>query len=156
MIMMTSRSTPAEMKLASEQEQNQNDARLVAGSLAGDRDAFAQIVSRYQSLICSMTYSATGNFGWSEDLAQETFITAWRQLAQLREPQRLRSWLCGIARNLINSNIRKQQREIATVADPLDAVQESKSPDLPPSDQAISREEETIVWNALEKIPEIY
>ena len=36
-----------------------NDAELVAASLAGNRDAFGQTVSRYQSLICSLAYSAT-------------------------------------------------------------------------------------------------
>ena len=59
-----------------------NDAELVAGTLAGNRDAFSQIVSRYQSLICSLTYSATGNLGQSEDLAQETFVTAWKHLGR--------------------------------------------------------------------------
>jgi RNA polymerase sigma factor (sigma-70 family) len=81
----------------------QNDAKLVSATLAGDRDAFGQIVTRYQSLICSLAYSATGSLGQSEDLAQETFITAWRQLRELRDPEKLRSWLCGIARNLINN-----------------------------------------------------
>lgn len=38
-----------------------NDADLVIASLAGDRDAFGHIVSRYQSLICSLAYSATGS-----------------------------------------------------------------------------------------------
>ena len=57
-----------------------NDAELVAASLSGNRDAFGQIVSRYQSLICSLAYSATGSLGTSEDLAQETFITAWKRL----------------------------------------------------------------------------
>ncbi|HEX7618779.1 MAG TPA: hypothetical protein VF480_08685 [Verrucomicrobiae bacterium] len=45
-----------------------NDAELVSASLAGDRDAFGRIVSRYQSLICSLTYSTTGSLSQSEDL----------------------------------------------------------------------------------------
>ena len=80
-----------------------NDAELVSGTLAGNRDAFGQIVSRYQSLICSLAYSATGSLGQSEDLAQETFITAWKHLGHLRERHKLRAWLCGIARNRINN-----------------------------------------------------
>src|SRR5437763_5722704 len=87
-----------------------NDASLVLAALAGHRDAFAEIISRYQSLICSLAYSATGNLGASEDLAQETFITAWKQLRRLREPAKLRSWLCGIARNLINNSLRREAR----------------------------------------------
>jgi DNA-directed RNA polymerase specialized sigma24 family protein len=52
------------------------DSELVNDSLSGNRDAFGQIVSRYQSLVCSLAYSATGSLSQSEDLAQDTFITA--------------------------------------------------------------------------------
>ena len=76
------------------------DAELVAQSLAGNRDAFGAIVARHQSLLCSLAYSATGSLNQSEDLAQETFVAAWKQLAGLREPEKLRSWLCQILRNL--------------------------------------------------------
>jgi len=46
------------------------DSELVQRSLLGDREAFGQIVSRYQALICSLAYSATGSLSQSEDLAQ--------------------------------------------------------------------------------------
>ena len=59
-----------------------NDAELVSGSLAGNRDAFGQIVARYQSLVCSLAFSATGSLSQSEDLAQETFVKVWRSLDQ--------------------------------------------------------------------------
>ena len=51
-----------------------SDSELVTRSLAGNRDAFGWIVARYQSLLCSLAYSATGSLNQSEDLAQETFI----------------------------------------------------------------------------------
>src|ERR1041385_3584251 len=87
------------------------DTELVARSLVGNSEAFGQIVARYQSLICSLAYSATGSLGQSEDLAQETFITAWKHLGRLRERNKLRAWLCGIARNRINSSLRRDGRE---------------------------------------------
>src|SRR6266550_3189411 len=102
-----------------------NDAELVAASLAGNRDAFGQIVSRYQSLICSLAYSATGSLGQSEDLAQETFITAWKHLRHLREQHKLRAWLCGIARGLIGKALRRDGREPAHSAEPLELAHES-------------------------------
>src|SRR5258705_760377 len=102
-----------------------NDAELVVASLAGNRDAFGQIVSRYQGLISSLAYSATGSLGQSEDLAQETFITAWKHLRHLREPSRLRSWLCGIARNRINNCLRREGREPLRGAETLESVPES-------------------------------
>src|SRR5205085_11916195 len=88
-----------------------NDSKLVTESLAGNRDAFGWIVARYQSLLCSFAYSSTGNLSQSEDLAQETFVTAWKQLADLREPEKLRSWLCRISRNLTYDALRRQARE---------------------------------------------
>jgi len=133
-----------------------DDAELVVGSLAGNRDAFSQIVSRYQNLICSLTYSATGNLGHSEDLAQETFITAWKHLGHLREHDKLRSWLCGIARNCINNFLRREGREPNHKAESLEEISESHSPEPLPIEYAISKEEEQILWRSLERIPEIY
>ena len=86
----------------------QNDAGLVAESLAGNHDAFRQIVERYQTLICSLAYCATGSVSQSEDLAQETFVIAWKDLAALREPAKLRSWLCAIVRFRISHQFRRQ------------------------------------------------
>src|ERR1017187_6062416 len=105
------------------------DDVLVAQTLDGNRDAFGRIVSRYQSLICSLAYSATGNLGQSEDLAQETFITAWKHLGHLRERDKLRSWLCGIARNRINNFLRREGREPIHAAEQLEDVEESRSPE---------------------------
>ena len=132
------------------------DADLVSASLAGNREAFGHIVARYQSLVCSLAYSATGSLSQSEDLAQDTFLAAWKHLAELREPEKLRAWLCGIARNLIHSSLRTDGREPSHRAERLDEVPESHSTDPLPVERAISREEAEILWRSLEKIPETY
>ncbi len=133
-----------------------NDAELVGASLAGDRDAFGQIVARYQSLVCSLAYSATGSLSQSEDLAQETFVAAWKQLSGLREPEKLRAWLCGIARNLINNWLRRQGCEPSHRAESLEEIAGNHSPEPLPVEQTISNEEQAILWRSLECIPEIY
>jgi RNA polymerase sigma factor (sigma-70 family) len=133
-----------------------NDAELVAESLEGNRDAFRLIVERYQTLISSLAYCATGNVSRSEDLAQETFVSAWKQLAELREPAKLRPWLCSITRFLISKEFRRQGREPDYAAESLAAVDEWVSPEPLPPDQAISDEEKAILWRSLERIPEIY
>jgi RNA polymerase sigma factor (sigma-70 family) len=132
------------------------DSALVSESLSGNRDAFGQIVSRYQSLICSLAYSATGSLSLSEDLAQDTFVTAWKRLRDLREPEKLRSWLCGIARNIINSSLRKQGREPSHHAKLLEEIPENPSPEPLPVEHTISKEEAEILWRSLERIPENY
>src|SRR6266566_8336681 len=133
-----------------------SDSDLVTQSLAGDRDAFGWIVVRYQSLLCALAYSATGSLSQSEDLAQETFVTAWKQLGDLREPEKLRSWLCRISRNLTYDALRREGREPIHKAESLEEIQESPAPEPLPSDFTISREEEAILWRSIERIPENY
>jgi RNA polymerase sigma factor (sigma-70 family) len=133
-----------------------DDLALVNASLKGDRDAFAHIVNRYQTLIASVAYSGTGNLSQSEDLAQETFITAWKQLRSLREPGKLRGWLCGIARRITANARRRELREPVQSSEPLDEVINTPAPEALPVERAITREEEEILWRSVERIPEIY
>jgi RNA polymerase sigma factor (sigma-70 family) len=144
------------MKISMNAVAQGNDSELVARTLAGDRNAFGEIVTRYQSLLCSLAYSATGSLSQSEDLAQDTFLAAWKQLAALREPAKLRAWLCGIARNQINDSFRKQGREPVYQAAQLEHVDEPSTEHKAPSDEAINKEEEAILWRSLESIPQLY
>jgi RNA polymerase sigma factor (sigma-70 family) len=132
------------------------DTQLVTKSLAGNREAFGHIVTRYQTLICSLAYSATGSFSQSQDLAQETFVTAWKRLSELREPGKLRSWLCGILKNRVYKTYRREGQEPSHAAESLDTAQNLPSGELPPSDHAITKEEESILWRSLGRVPEMY
>ena len=133
-----------------------SDAELVAASLAGDRAAFGRIVERYQRLLCSLAYSATGQLSQSEDLAQEAFVDAWRQLGALREPEKLRSWLCGILRHKVGRLRRADGKEPVRQAESLEDAGELVSPEAPVADVAIQQEEQAILWSALERVPELY
>ncbi|MBI5396269.1 MAG: RNA polymerase sigma factor [Verrucomicrobia bacterium] len=133
-----------------------HDAQLVARSLDGDAEAFGKIVGRYQTLVCSLAYSACGNVHLSEDLAQDTFIAAWRDLRDLREPTKLKSWLCGIARNVVNNSLRQQQRTPTSQADALDDSLAYSTAAVTPRDYVMSQQEEAIVWRALRELPESY
>jgi len=133
-----------------------DDARLVELGLNGDREAFGRLVARHQSPVCAMAYSACGDISRSEDLAQEAFIIAWRKLSDLKEPARFRFWLYGIVRNLINNTFRQQIRNPLAGAEPLDENLMMTTTDSNPAGQAISKEEEGILWRSLEQIPEAY
>ena len=118
------------------------DEQLWRLACEGDREAFTGIVRRYQCLICSITYSGCGALGIAEDMAQETFITAWNELKDLREPNRLRQWLCGIARNIAVNAVRPDLRR-GGETEVLDEGQPSD--ESGPAEHTITLEEETLL-----------
>jgi RNA polymerase sigma factor (sigma-70 family) len=132
-----------------------SDEELCRLSGEGDREAFGQIVRRYQSLICSVAYSASGRLAESEDLAQETFVTAWKKITDLKEHGKLRSWLCGIVRNLAAGASRRFHRR-GGAPEPIETAVEQASADRGPGVAAIQREEEQLLWRTLGELPENY
>src|SRR5439155_17870756 len=65
----------------------------------GDQEAFAALVTRYQRMVHSLTFRMTGSLADGEDLAQETFIQAFRRIASFRGEAKFSSWLYRIAVN---------------------------------------------------------
>lgn len=81
------------------------DAVLVAAVLNGDTERFALLVSRFQDrllrFICKYEYNAED----AQDLAQETFLQAFRVLPSFNAQSRFSTWLTGIAFNLLKNHI---------------------------------------------------
>ena len=133
-----------------------SDTQLVGRCLGGDRDAFGQIVERYQGLVCALAYSACGDIGRSEDLAQETFLAAWHSLKNLKDRGRLKQWLCGIARHIIQESYRRATRDPIAAAAPFEEAATALGGVSPPAEPTISKEEQTILWHVLEGLPATY
>ena len=122
--------------------------------LAGDATAYQTVVENHQSAVAAVAYSILGDFGFSQDVAQETFWVAWTRRNSLRDASRLGSWLCGIARNLARQ-ARRQMRRLPTVR----AAETGHEPvaDVPdPLVKSVADEEHQLVWSALEQVPEKY
>ncbi|MBI2813365.1 MAG: sigma-70 family RNA polymerase sigma factor [Opitutae bacterium] len=133
-----------------------SDADLVASCLGGNRTAFEQIVERYQRLLCSVAYSSLGDVGESEDVAQETFVTAWLKLGELREPDKLRPWLCSILRFKVSHARRRDGREPVRGAAPLEGALDVPDGEITGDAAAMAREEQALLWSALRTLPENY
>jgi RNA polymerase sigma factor (sigma-70 family) len=73
------------------------DAGLVEAARRGSDAAFQRIVARHQQAVRAFLRRLGGDAAEADDLAQETFITAWSALDRFRGQSSLRSWLCGIA-----------------------------------------------------------
>ena len=85
----------------------------VKQSLQGDDAAFAALVLRYQHMIYSVAYRMTGSLAEAEDLTQEAFVQAFRQLSSYRAEARFSSWLYRIALNqCLNWQKRRQRIEM--------------------------------------------
>ncbi len=136
---------------------------LIHRSLEGDREAFGQIVRQYQGLVSGVTFGLTGDYHQSEDLAQETFIVAWKSLGELRDPQKLPHWLCGIARNLTRNLAKNDRSRHATartlsrnLSQDTENIENLAATADTPLDHAIRAERNRLVVEALQKIPEKY
>ena len=103
------------------------DAQLIARCVVGDdRHAFAELVKRHQSGVRAALRKLTaGNQALADDLAQDTFVLAWRNLKAFRQEARFSTWLYRIATNCWLAHVRKRQEELlgdrdADVADEAD------------------------------------
>ena len=76
---------------------SETDAELVEAARRGEKPAFARLVQTHQQALRGFLRRACGNSDEADDLAQETFLSAWERLDQFRGEASLRSWLCGIA-----------------------------------------------------------
>ena len=90
------------------------DAQLIARCLVDDdRHAFAELVKRHQSSVRACLRKLTaGNHALADDLAQDTFVLAWRNLKSFRQEARFSTWLYRIATNCWLANARKRHEEL--------------------------------------------
>ena len=80
------------------------DRDLVKAAAAGDRDAFDELVRRYQAQVVNLARAMTANDVDVDDLAQETFVRVWRSLPGFRGDSAFRTWMYGIALNVIRTH----------------------------------------------------
>src|SRR5437016_5330063 len=92
-------------------ETARDDADLARAAASGDRAAFAAIYDRYADRLHDFCIGMLRDRDAAADCVQDVFLTAATRLAQLREPDRLRSWLYAIARNQALARIRQRRRE---------------------------------------------
>jgi RNA polymerase sigma-70 factor, ECF subfamily len=80
------------------------DRGLVDQAARGDREAFDELVRRYQGPIVNLARAMTSSSPDAEDLAQDAFVRAWRSLGRFRSDSLFRTWLYGIAVNVIRTH----------------------------------------------------
>ena len=86
--------------------------------LAGDTEAFSELVRKHQMAVYRLCLHKVGNPIEAQDLAQEAFVTAYLDLAELKDAEKFSHWLYRIASNVCHSWLRKQlgKRQIQAIS----------------------------------------
>jgi RNA polymerase sigma-70 factor (ECF subfamily) len=136
---------------------NDTDEALVVRSQRGDRPAFEELVRRTARLVFARLYLDTGDSHRAEDLAQETYLTAWRRIAQLKDPSGLRPWLFSIAHSTLIDSIRREGRKKRSgMREGDEALSKVADGGAPPDAQLEAVESRQRVLSLLRSMPEEY
>jgi RNA polymerase sigma-70 factor (ECF subfamily) len=122
-----------------------DSAKLVADIRAGSGEAFSEFVRVYQAKVRCYLGRFVRGADIVDDLAQETFISAYRSLGSYRQQAPLSLWLLGIARNLALKHLREEQRRRSREADSLEGAFSRWSEERIESDESAEGRHEKVV-----------
>jgi RNA polymerase sigma-70 factor (ECF subfamily) len=126
--------------------EGQSDEWLAAQSMV-EPQAFNELVLRYQNRVYGVAYRMLGDSGDAHDLAQETFVRAFRRLETFDCSRRFAPWLFRIAVNLCLDH-RSRQMHVVPLGD-LELVEKGASPEA----SAIREEKRTLIQKAILDLP---
>lgn len=127
----------------------QEDAILVKQTILENKEAFHQLVRKYRVSIYTMILSKVRNVDDAQDLTQETFLEAFRDLSLLKNPECFYSWLCQIARHRCYDWQRKNHNNQVT-------LDESLKIETLTADEILAYDELMVnVIQAIDELPEI-
>jgi RNA polymerase sigma-70 factor (ECF subfamily) len=112
------------------------DAQDVNLARAGDDLAFRRLVERHSRAVFQLAFRLTGSEPDAEDVVQDTFLKAYRELQRFESRSSFGTWLHRIAVNCSYDLLRRRPRQ---QADPLDATAEDGGPALELEAAAVTR-----------------
>lgn len=128
---------------------------LVRRALAGDQEAFADLVRAYQTPVYNLAYRMLGNRAEAEDAAQETFVRIYRRLNTYDPQQKLSSWVLAIASHYCVDRLRRRR----ITALPLEEAQVPAAPEAAreaPEARLLAQERAREMQSLLAELPESY
>lgn len=127
---------------------------LIARARRGDDEAFRLIFERYARPIISFIYDLVSERELAEELTQETFVRAYRNLRALRDETKLSTWLFGIAKNVARESLRSRRRENHRLGIDDPNVLELSDETPSPVGQLLDKELNHVVHDALRALDE--
>lgn len=137
-----------------------DDEALMVRIAAGDHDAFAELVRRYEAKARRYVYRFFRDAGVAEDIAQETFLRIYRAAERYEPAGRFSTYFYRIAANLCYDRLRMLKRRGSSVSNTVDNVSLDQTenvdvrPRFDPPDRGVERKEEReIVRDAVDSLP---
>lgn len=127
---------------------------LIARARRGDEEAFRLIFERYTRPVISFIFYLVNARELAEELAQETFVRAYRNLDALRDEMKLSTWLFGIARNVAREHLRERRREQGNVGLDTDVALEVCDHRPSPAVELLDKELQVRMSDALMRLDE--
>lgn len=133
-----------------------DEKKLIAQIIAGDSDAFAELVSAYEDKVYNLCLRMCSDREEAKDLAQEAFFKAWRGLAFYKQEAAFSTWLYRLTTNVCIDHLRQKKRHAASS---LTAVEEEEQIDVPdpsptPEEMVFDRRRKEIVASAMSQLEE--
>jgi RNA polymerase sigma-70 factor, ECF subfamily len=122
---------------------------LIARARRGDEEAFRLIFERFTRPVISFIFYLVNRRELAEELAQETFVRAYKSLHALRDEMKLSTWLFGIAKNVARESLRNSRRDSRHVELEDRAVMEMRDERPAPDGQLLDKELSGVVRRAL-------
>ena len=97
--------------------ERENDVQLIQDTLTGDDEAFNALVRKYQKSVHALAWRKIGDFHYAEEVTQDTFLRAYKNLSTLRNPHQFAGWLYVIANRLCINWLQKQKSAIQSLED---------------------------------------
>lgn len=135
--------------------ENFSDNELIKSVLDGDIEKFGDLIERYEKLVFSFLLARLKNLQEVEDIAQETFVKAFRHLKSFDCNKKFTAWLLTIARNILIDHVRKNSRSVAStdlVTEVL--LKDSENEDSNPQMMNLRRESWRKVVEMINSLPE--
>ncbi|MDI6808831.1 MAG: RNA polymerase sigma factor [Candidatus Eisenbacteria bacterium] len=131
------------------EKQVTSDSELLSRSKKGDKEAFGELVLRYERVIYFLCLKAVGDHDEASDLAQSVFVRAYMALSGFKEESSFKTWLYQIAINLTKNYWRDRARKRKSELAPESLVEEPATLERLSGEDTLS-----FVWSEAMKLPE--
>ena len=124
---------------------------LIHRAQDGDEGAFAALMRSYHAFVCAIVIGIVDNSHDAEEVVQDTFLSAYRGLTQLKDSAKFKSWLAEIARNRARNWLRKQRGDTISI----DEVGEHLLQTQDSPDERLTRQEQReLIRRTMETLPQ--